>query len=68
MSQIHQFPDHEYDIAPPFNHEKNIKVGHARVIYVDQAEPGWALPGRRFTADFSVATDCAIAMDRMMRG
>lgn len=67
-----EFPNHQYRAALPFHHDKNIEVGHARVIYVEPSirvkTAGWALPGGRVETDFSTAMECAMAMNNIMSG
>lgn len=67
-----QTKGNEVGPAQPFDSIRNIEVGKARVPYIahphgDQPA-GWALPGRQFTSDFATAMECAVAMDRAMRG
>ena len=51
-------------ISPAFTHEKNIRVGQARVIY----DLGWRLPGCRVTNDYVTALEFAGRMNWLMCG
>ena len=59
------------ELAPGFNHYKNIKIGHGRIVYAEaetRGRPaGWVLPGGERTSDYAEACRMAHLIDQITR-